>query len=399
MQKVIIFTSAGGGGHKSASNAIETYLKDDYEVTQCYLLNDVLKSFDPILLATFGKCAGEATYNAITPYKQWWLLNLIYRLGRLYFLPFEFFMRRRIVQYLKDTDADLVISVIPMFSKITLQACKELDIPFLLMPTDLDIRSFTYNIHYPTYKKFHLSLIFDDSSIKKYAYRQGISDHYLSYNGFPLRPEFYEQKDPAALRTAFGIPQDKPVIMILMGSLGTDNLELCVKSLQELTTPAHILVCIGKYQAIKERLQAIKLAPGMAIDIIEETNRISDYMAVSNLLITKSGTASFCEAIHMNLPMVIDATTSSALIWEKFNHKFTVKKGLGLVMKQYNQLAPYVQKFLQNPTIAREIKYNISLIQPRNTPERIRTRIARMLRPLYKYGNLTVAFGKKSRFQ
>ena len=153
MPKVIIFTSAGGGGHMSASNALATYLKDDHEVIQTCLLADVLKSFDPILFVTFGKCGGEATYNAITPYKQWWLLNLIYRLGRLYFLPFEPFMRRRIVQYLKENNADMVISVIPMFSKVLLKAAQELDIPFLLMPTDLDIRSFTYNIHYPTYKK------------------------------------------------------------------------------------------------------------------------------------------------------------------------------------------------------------------------------------------------------
>jgi UDP-N-acetylglucosamine:LPS N-acetylglucosamine transferase len=117
------------------------------------------------------------------------------------------------------------------------------------------------------------------------------------------------------------------------------------------------------------------------------------------LLITKSGTASFCEAIHMHLPMIIDATTSSALIWEKFNHKFTIKKGLGLVMKQYNQLAPYVQEFFQNPNIAREIKHNLSLIRSQNTAEKIRMRVARLLRPTYQYGNLTLAYGKKSRFE
>lgn len=398
MQKIIIFTSAGGGGHMSASKALKTYLKNDYEIVQCQLIAEVLKSFDPIFLATRGKYAGEATYNAITPYKQWWLLNLIYLFGRLYFLPFEHFMRKCIIQYLKDTNANMVISVIPMFSKITLQACKELDIPFLLMPTDLDIRAFTYNIHYPTYKKFHLSLIFDDPSIKENAYRKGVNDHCISYNGFPLRQEFYEHKDPVALRAAMGIPQDKPVIMILMGSQGADNLEQYVKSLQELTMPAHLLVCIGKYQAIKERLNAIKLAPGITMDIIEETNRISDYMAASNLFITKSGSASFCEAIHMRIPMVIDAT-SSALIWEKFNHKFTIKNGLGMVMKKYSQLVPYVQEFFQNPNMSREIKHNLNLIRSQDTPEKVRTRVARMLRPSYQYGNLAIAFGKKSRFQ
>ena len=133
------------------------------------------------------------------------------------------------------------------------------------------------------------------------------------------------------------------------------------------------------------------------MDIVEETNRISDYMAVSNLLITKSGTASFCEAIHMHLPMVIDAT-SSTLIWERFNHKFTLDKGLGMVIKNYEQLPQFVAEFFKNPAMSREIKHNLSLIRLKDTPEKVRSRVARMLRPSYQYGNLVMAYGKKSRF-
>lgn len=398
MQKIIIFTSAGGGGHMSASNALATYLKDDYETTQVCLLADILKSFDPILLATLGKCGGEATYNAITPYNQWWLLNLIYRLGRIYFLPFEPFMRKRIVQYLKDSNADMVISVIPIFNKVILQAAQELDIPFLLMPTDLDIRSFTYNVKSPSYKKFHLSLIFDDPTIKNNAYRKGIEDHYITYNGFPLRPEFFEKKNQTVLRQSLGIAQNKPVVMIMMGSLGGNNILQCVQHLKDLEIPIHLLVCIGKHQAIKAPLESIKLSSLVTMDIIEETNRISDYMAVASLLITKSGTASFCEAIHMHLPMVIDAT-SSTLVWERFNHKFTLDNGLGAVIKNYNQLPQFINKFFQNSAISQEIKYNLSLIRLKDTPDRVRSRVARMLRPSYQYGNLVMAYGKKSRHE
>ena len=398
MQKIIIFTSSGGGGHMSASNALATYLKGDYETTQICLLNDILKSFDPILFATLGKCGGEATYNAITPYNQWWLLNLIYRLGRIYFLPFEPSMRKRIVQYLKEANADMVISVIPIFNKVILAAAQELDIPFLLMPTDLDIRSFTYNIRYPSYKKFHLSLIFDDPAIKTQAYRKGIEDHYITYNGFPLRSEFFEEKKPIALRAAMGIDQKIPVVMVMMGSLGGKNLVQCVQHLKNLPNPMHLLVCIGKHQAIKESLEAIQLPPWLSMDIIEETNRISDYMAVSNLLVTKSGTASFCEAIHMHLPMVIDAT-SSTIIWERFNHKFTINNGLGTVIKNYSQLPQFISEFFQNPTISREIRHNLSLVRLKDTPDKVRTRVARMLRPTYQYSNLVMAYGKKSRFE
>ncbi len=398
MQKIIIFTSAGGGGNMSASNALASYLKDDFETTQICLIADILKSFDPILFATLGKCGGEATYNAIIPYNQWWLLNLIYRLGCIYFRLLEPFMRKRIVHYLRESNADMVISVIPIFNKIILQAAQEVDIPFLLIPTDLDIRAYTYNIRFPHYKKFHLSLIFDTHSIKSNAYATGIDDHYITHNGFPLRAEFFEEKNPAALRAAMGIDQKKPVIMIMMGSQGANTLVTCVQHLQNLSIPAHLLVCIGKLQTIKARLANLQLPPWISMDIIEETNRISDYMAVSDLLISKAGTASFCEAIHMHLPMILDAT-SSPLIWERFNHRFTHNHGLGTVIKNYKELSPYITQFLENPTIARDMRHNISLLKLKDTPDKIKARITRMLRPTYQYSNLMIVYSKKSRLQ
>jgi single-stranded DNA-specific DHH superfamily exonuclease len=61
----------------------------------------------------------------------------------------------------------MVISVVPIFNKAILQAAQKLDIPFLLMPTDLDIRGFVYNIRNPEYKKLYLSLMYQDQEITK----------------------------------------------------------------------------------------------------------------------------------------------------------------------------------------------------------------------------------------
>lgn len=186
MQKIIIFTSPGGGGHLSASNALQSYLKDSYHVASFFLLADVLKSFDPFYYITGGKRSGEQTYNFLMIHNQWRLINIIYYLGRLYFKPFKRFMRKKIVSFLKEQEADMVISVIPIFNDVIMQAAQELDIPFLLIPTDLDIRSFCYNIKGAYHKKFHLSLAFNDPVIKEQAQQFGIKDHQISFLWVPL---------------------------------------------------------------------------------------------------------------------------------------------------------------------------------------------------------------------
>lgn len=396
MQKIIIFTSSGGGGHMSASNALAYYLKDQYEVIQIKLLDEVLSSFDPALIASLGKKRGEEVYNRLTPYNQWWLLNFIYRIGKIYFGPLAPFMRTKVIQHLKEHNADMVISVIPIFNKIILNAAQDLQIPFLMMPTDLDIRSFVYNIRYPYYNKFHLSLIFDDPAIKRPAKFSGINEHHISINGFPLRPEFFEEKDRNSLRNSMNIEPSRHVVMIMMGSQGTNSIIACVKSLKKLETPIHLFVCIGKHTAIKDTLKNLALPPWVTLDIIEQTDQISDYMAAADLLISKAGSASFCEAIHMKLPLIIDGT-SSGLIWERFNFRFTKKNNLGSVIANYKQLPTKISQFFSSPDIAHEIKNNLGRLNNIRTPDRIRSRIARMLRKNYVFTNFVLTYGKKTR--
>jgi len=70
-----------------------------------------------------------------------------------------------------------------------------------------------------------------------------------------------------------------------------------------------------------------------------------------------------------------------------------------MVIKNYTQLLQLITKFFKNPAISGEIKHNLSLNRLKDTPDKIRTRVARMLRPTYQYGNLVMAYDKKSRFQ
>ena len=82
------------------------------------------------------------------------------------------------------------------------------------------------------------------------------------------------------------------------------------------------------------------------MSIVGFTERISDYMAVSDILITKSGTLSVCEAIYMNLPMLLDAT-STILPWEQFNHTFIKQHNFGESITDYAMIEPMISALLQ----------------------------------------------------
>src|SRR5207237_3814499 len=102
-----------------------------------------------------------------------------------------------------------------------------------------------------------------------------------------------------------------------------------VRELAQIKEPVHLLICIARQEQLRHKIMALKLAPHITMTIIGFTDRISDLMAIADILITKSGSVSVNEALYMNLPMILDAT-SHLLSWEKYNHTFIEQHQLGI---------------------------------------------------------------------
>ena len=77
---------------------------------------------------------------------------------------------------------------------------------------------------------------------------------------------------------------------------------------------------------------------------------VSEIMACSNLVITKTGSCSVNEAIYLGRKLLLDNTdTSSAryLFWESFNVPFVRKHGLGDAFHDINELNGMIQMHLR----------------------------------------------------
>lgn len=212
-----------------------------------------------------------------------------------------------------------------------------------------------------------------------------------------MREEFFEHKDPVALRIAMEIEPEIPVVLIMMGMQGAQSLVTCVNNLRHTRIPIHLVVCIGKSSALQEPLEALALPPWITMSIVGQTSHISDYMAVADIIISKAGSASFCEAIHMQLPVILDGTNTHTLIWEKFNHAFTKNHRLGEVITSYEELPHIIEKFFSCNEHTERIKLNAQKLAHTNTREKIQTRVASMLSPAYLYDNtMLIQYTKNS---
>jgi processive 1,2-diacylglycerol beta-glucosyltransferase len=377
-KKIIILTTADVSGNRSASNAIEEYLKNDYDIEQCPVLKEILAPLDPFNFLTFKNYSGEQLYNDLIPGKHFELLGWVYKFGKWYMQSQKNEITHLLREYFIRKKPDLIVSVMPIVNPMVLDVAQELNIPFLLAPTDLDISPFIIRITNPTYKKFHISLPFYDRDLVAPIKKALIAPHHIHISGMPLGKTFLKPHNRKNLQQKYNINPEKPVIMLLMGSHGADEIKNYVVELIKINSSFHILACIGKNEKSRKDLSDLSIPPHISMDIVGFTKHIDEYMAISDVLITKSGTLSVCEALYMNLPLLLDAT-SNLLPWEKFNHYFIKKHEMGMSIKHYPDIVPLIENILKNPAQLKTYKQNIKNLEKKDCSRELKKLVKQIL--------------------
>ncbi len=378
-KRILILTSTGGGGHMSATQAITAYLENSYEIRTAQVFGEVFKSFDPIHYLTFEYAAAEDFYNWLISYNLSYLINIYSFVGKCMVSMFHDSLVEAVEQYIHTHPVDMVISVVPFVNHIILEAVKRVNIPLLMIPTDLDAHTFVTGMDTdPKYKKFHYFMSFDDDSIRDKISTAPISNEQITVSGFPIKPSFFERKDRSQIKKDFNIPEGKQVVMVLMGAAGS---RACFKYVRRLTkgkTPMHIVACIGRSEDLRSKIAGLRVPPHISISTVGFTQRIADLMSVADLLITKPGSMSFCEALYMNVPILLD-NIYGELEWEALNLSITKKYGFGDIVTSYRQLNPLVSKYLTDEQYSSTIRNNVASFPKGDFAKNLRNTVYKLI--------------------
>lgn len=377
-KKIVVFYSSGGGGHISASNAIKTCIGNDYDITYVNIFTELLLPIDFLHTLTLGYLDGEKFYNWCLAHQIIWFHKHLLTLGKLR----ERNSHASIVQIMRDYFArnnfDMAISVIPLVNGAILEAAQERNLPFLVIPTDLYADMFIIGLHKPTYEKFRLFIPFEDEDIRAFLEKAQIPSDRVTVSGFPIKKQFFEPKDAQKIKQEFKIPENKPVVMLMMGAVGSTACFKYVRRLAKASTPMHIVACIGRAEDVRPMIEAIELPSHMSISIIGFTDRVSDLMAIADLLITKPGSVSFCEGIYSNVPMLLDSTYGDPP-WEYFNILIAEKYRFGQGVKSYKQVNTLVETFLNDTNYRALLSHNIKSLHKDRFDDHLRSTVTTLL--------------------
>lgn len=354
-RNILILCSNGGFCHNAAAQTLTHLLGDSYNLDVVYPIDE---------LKIMGVKSGEGIYN--TMLQNDWIqpVNLVSRhVAPKVFRTHKEKLETIIQKHIEETHPDLVISLIPFVNYSASEAARKADVPFLLVTMDDDLQLWVHGlqgVQHPDFKMTVGSNLMSNRSVLK---KRKVPESAIEEIGFPIRTDFITAKNKAAIREEFGIPQNKPVALVILGGAGGEKALKYARRIASEQYGVHLIVCAGKNVKLAKDLRKIPLHPTNSITVMEFTTKISDLMAISDILITKPGSGTFHEAMLMKLPILADAT-STVLSWEQTNIDLIAQYGIGDSVKDFKTLEPLLRKFLFDSELHKEIKDSY-----RNVPE------------------------------
>ena len=355
---LLVFTCAGGRGHLSVTKAISEYARGKYHIQVANTLEETLASTDVFkrMLLNFSQ---EKLYNHLLRNEEFEWLKVVTSVGPFFLMMQQESIERQIRQEVLRHNPDLLITCFPTLNAMFLNVAKELDLPLLMVTTDLDTDLFTRGMHERScdlsYPNWRMTLAYDMPQMRAIMEKRIPSEN-IHVSGFPVRSAFKAEPsdmEKQTLRQQFDIePQDK-VLIVMIGGMAGRATEKYAAILAEMTdtdvarlTKADLhIICLCGDQKMHEnrdmrlRIDTLKCkSKKLQMHAIGAFDQISTLMSIADGLITKPGGCTTNEALAKGLSMIFHAPFA-LMDWEVFNMEFAIQAERGARFKlQSNSL-------------------------------------------------------------
>jgi hypothetical protein len=356
MRKLRIVFFDAGGGHRNAANAIKTAIEQQEKPWLIELLNlqDLLDSIDP--LQKMAKIRLQDGYNLLLR-KGWTrftpqMLAMLH--GAIRILHGS--VVRALEKYWKENPADVVLSVIPNFNRALAESIRS------AMPGSRFVTLITDFADYPPHfwiERESQYVICGTERAVAQARSLGLKHGQIfKTSGMVLNPRFYNlpQVDRALERRRLGLHPEWPTALVLFGGHGSPAMLKIVARLQASETQVQMIMICGHSETLASKLRRVTATKPMFIEGF--TTRVDHYMALADFFIGKPGPGSIAEALHFNLPVIVERNACT-MPQERYNADWLVENDAGVVLDNFDAIDGAVKKLLDGSTLER-LRTNIS---------------------------------------
>eukprot|EP00178_Gracilaria_changii_P004359 TRINITY_DN168_c1_g1_i10.p1 TRINITY_DN168_c1_g1~~TRINITY_DN168_c1_g1_i10.p1 ORF type:complete len:484 (-),score=140.01 TRINITY_DN168_c1_g1_i10:553-2004(-) len=247
----------------------------------------------------------------------------------------------------------VIVSVHPLTQFIPLRVLRTMRtrLPFVTVCTDLG------GAH-PTWFHRDVDLCFVPTDrVRAIAERCGLGARQLRQYGLPVRSDFWrEAREKHAVRTQLQLRSALPTVLIVGGGDGVGGvgrIALCIahKLRARLGADgAQLVVVCGKNERLRQQLRA-RSWPLRSVHVHGFVHNMSEWMAASDLIVSKAGPGTIAEALIRGLPIVLSGFLPGQ---EAPNVRYVTDAGVGAFSRDPQRIGDIVSEWLSEPALLRE---------------------------------------------
>ncbi len=348
-----------GGGHRSAATALQAAIAAEGRDWDVRLLNlqEVLDPLDVFRKVTSIRL--EDLYNR--------MLARGWTIGADYWLP----IMQRVIrmnhsgsvallnEVWRERRPHMVVSLIPNLNRALFESLQQTcpHVPLVTILTDVA----DYPPHFWMEKQAQYFVCGSPRAVQQ-AKDLGVQPwQIIRVSGMILRPNFYQQPpiDRREERRRLGLDPDLPTGLVLFGGEGSNVMYALAERLGNSKLDLQLIMLCGRNEKLRTRLKAMKTRNRVFAEGF--TKEIPYYMQLADFFIGKPGPGSISEALHMNLPVILESNAWT-LPQERYNAEWVRDEGYGMVLGNLREVEKAVKTLLQNGELAR-LKSKISRLQ------------------------------------
>jgi processive 1,2-diacylglycerol beta-glucosyltransferase len=296
--KVLILSISAGLGHEKAAMAIKDYMENSTVNCTVYVV-DVFKYIHPLI----DKIIVGGYLQTIK--------NMPHLYGKLYNASENEELAGNLTRMVNDvlyqklgelinlTRPDVIIATHPFHVEMICALKKniEINIPVVAVITDFAPHSLWVYGYVDAY-------VLPAGDLKDEFILKGVDEKKIYPYGIPVSRQFLEITDKRAVLSELGF-DEKPTVLLMGGGLGLGGIKGIFKTLMQSSLDIQIIAVTGNNTKLKRQIEYLSREGCHKVRIYGFTDKIPDFMAISDILITKPGGLSVSEALIKGLPIVI----------------------------------------------------------------------------------------------
>jgi processive 1,2-diacylglycerol beta-glucosyltransferase len=181
--------------------------------------------------------------------------------------------------------------------------------------------------------------------VRKMLVERGASEQLIAVAGIPVDPAITQPKDQSHLRQVYEI-EKQPVVTLIGSALAEERVRWIIQDLLQREIKGTLFIVAGRNADLQKRLSDLQGSPTLDLRILGFVDELDDLVALSDLVITKSGGLIVSEVMARHTPMLILDPIPGQEHW---NADYVVGVGAG-VQVRLAEMVPFVVEQILNDT-------------------------------------------------